>query len=100
MGLAAQLADVHFAHHAADTDVHLRNVAFADRMDGLFSIGQVLVEARHVFHVAAQAILRFGYDDVELSGTSISHKGLNAGAHHVRAAHSMVGICLDDLPTL
>ena len=70
--------------------MQMRDVAFSERDDVHAGEREALEEAGGVLLVAAEAIERFGHDDVDLLLERLAHHRLEAGPHDCRARDRMV----------
>ena len=85
-----QVLEVERAHRALEPDVQLGNFPFADCQQGHAMECELLVEARHVFLIARQAIEALCDDDVELLPPRVLQQRLVAGPQVRHPAHAMV----------
>jgi hypothetical protein len=70
MGFLGQVFQEQRIHRPFEPDVQMRDVAFGERDDVDAGEGEALEEPGGIFLVAAEAVQRFGKDDVEAGGST------------------------------
>jgi hypothetical protein len=87
-------------HRPLEPDVQVRDVAFGERDDVHAGEGETLEETRGVFLVAAEAVQRFGEDDIEAPVQRVAHHRLEPRAKQRGAGDRVIRELLNDSPAL
>ena len=98
--LVGQLLEEQRVHRPLEADVEVRDVALGERHDVHAGERQALEQAGGVFLVAAEAVERFGHDDVDLAAQGVGHHRLEAWPHQRGAGDRVIRVLALDVPAL
>ncbi|KQZ50119.1 hypothetical protein ASD54_14650 [Rhizobium sp. Root149] len=87
-------------HRALEADMQMSDLSLGKGDDFHVGIGHALEDARNVLLIARQPVHCLGKDDIEPATIGIGDQSLDAGAEQGGAGHCVIGIFLDNMPTM